>query len=177
MRKILSISVLSLFLFGCSTTVPVNYIPSPIMKGSGKVDVGDFSYEPADQGKVKQNQYQQATGSIGSMYMSEDAGSLLAGALKKELIASGFDVTNGSGVEITGNIKQFKYDWIGFVEVDFYLDVEYVVKKKGVVVFNEAISSHKAAPKTLSQDSEATRAAISSNITELLQKLRAQKIL
>ena len=177
MKKLFLVVFAALFLVGCSTTVPVNYVPSPIMKGTGKVDVGDFTYEPADQGKVKQNQYQQATGSIGAMYIPEDAGSLLAGALKKELVASGFDVTNDANIEIVGNIKQFKYDWIGFVEVDFYLDVEYTVIKKGSVVFKEIIKSHKAAPKTLAQDSEATRAAISSNITDLLQKLRSKKIL
>ncbi|WP_445115109.1 hypothetical protein [Acinetobacter sp. WZC-1] len=43
-------------LSGCSTTMPINYVASPTIKGQGDVGVGVFKYIPADKGLVKANE-------------------------------------------------------------------------------------------------------------------------
>lgn len=177
MRKLLLVGFLSSVVYGCSSTIPINYVASPVIRGNGDIAVGKFIYSPALAGVVKHNQYQSATVSLGTMYLSEDANKLIEGAIKKELIASGFNVDNKADIVITGDITRFLYDWVGVVEVDFYLDVNYTVTKNGSVVFKDVIKTHKASPKNINQDSEATRAVVSENISLLFESLRDRKIL
>ncbi|WP_445115108.1 hypothetical protein [Acinetobacter sp. WZC-1] len=110
--------------------------------------------------------------------MSDKADALLKSSLTKELIAAGFNPEQNAGIQISGNIQKFEYDWIGFIEVDFYLDVDYLVTKSGQTVYTNTIKTHVASPKAMGgTDSEAVRSAISSNIGDLFQDLRSKKIL
>lgn len=165
-----------LTLVGCST-VPVNYVASPSIRGTGAVTTGEFSYAPADRGEVRPNQYQSSTVSIGSMYLSENVSDLIKQALRKELIAAGFDPDDTSGVQISGVVEKFLYDWVGLFEMDMYLDVKYTVTSGGNLVYTGVIRTHKALPKAPAYDSEATRATISDNLTQLLLELRQRKII
>ncbi|MCJ0829251.1 hypothetical protein MN869_12440 [Acinetobacter sp. NIPH1876] len=180
MKKIFLTSLIGIVLLasGCSTTMPINYIASPSIRGQGDIGVGVFKYIPAEKGLVKQNEFQKPAAAIGSMYMSDKADVLLKSSLTKELIASGFNPNQDADLKISGDVQKFEYNWIGFVEVDFYLDVDYLVTKGGKTIYKNTIKTHKAAPKTAGgTDSEAVRSAISSNIGELLQALRDQKII
>lgn len=180
MKKLMiaGIAGFGLVLSGCSTTMPINYVASPTIKGQGAVSVGQFKYIPAARGLVESNEFQKASSAIGTMYMSDKADALLKSSLTKELIAAGFDPSDNADIKISGDIQQFKYDWIGFVEVDFYLDVDYTVIKNSQVIYKNTVKTHKASPKAMgATDSEAVRSAISSNIGDLLQDLRAKKIL
>lgn len=180
MKKILIVGVLGLglILSGCSTTMPINYVASPTIKGQGDVGVGVFKYLPAEKGLVKPNEFQKPSAAIGTMYMSDKADALLKSSLTKELIAAGFNPDQNADIQISGNVQKFEYDWIGFVEVDFYLDVDYLVTKNSQVIYKTTIKTHKASPKAMGgTDSEAVRSAISSNIGDLLQDLRSKNII
>lgn len=177
MKKIVLLGLMAL-LGGCSTTMPINYVASPSIRGQGDIAVGKFQYIPAQKGLVKKNEFQKPSAAIGTMYMSDNADALLKSSLTKELIAAGFNPNDNAEITINGDIKQFLYDWIGFVEVDFYLDVEYTVTKNDQVIYKKIIKTHKASPKAMGgTDSEAVRSAISTNIGELLQDLKSQKII
>ncbi len=162
-------------LSACSTTMPVNYIPSPVMRGGGQVSVGRFRYLPAERGLVAPDQFQKASATIGVIHMSDPAADLMRTAVLKELVAAGFAVGGASPV-IEGDIERFLYDWIGFVEVDFYLDVTFRIVRDGRVFFTYKASAHKRAPKTASQaqDPEAIRSAISQCINDFFLAARAQ---
>lgn len=180
MKKIIIVGLvgLGLVLSGCSTTMPINYVASPTIKGQGDIGVGVFKYIPADNGLVKPNEFQKPPAAIGTMYMSDKADALLKSSLTKELIAAGFNPDQNADIQISGDVQKFEYDWIGFVEVDFYLDVDYLVTKNNQVIYKNTIKTHKASPKAMGgTDSEAVRSAISSNIGDLLQDLRIKKIL
>ncbi|MFW1734216.1 hypothetical protein [Acinetobacter sp. ULE_I037] len=169
---------LGVVLSGCSTTMPINYVASPTIKGQGDIGVGVFKYIPADKGLVKANEFQKPAAALGTMYMSDKADALLKSSLTKELIAAGFNPERNAEIQISGNIQKFEYDWIGFIEVDFYLDVDYLVTKSGQTVYTNTIKTHVASPKAMGgTDSEAVRSAISSNIGDLFQDLRSKKIL
>ena len=180
MKKIILAGMIGFgfILSGCSTTMPINYIASPTIKGGGDVALGDFKYIPYEQGMVKANQFQKATAAIGTMYMSDNADTLLKSSLTKELIAAGFNPSQNANIKISGDVQKFLYNWIGLVEVDFYLDIDYKVIKDGQEVYHNTIRTHKASPKAMgATDSEAVRSAISSNIGELLQDLRGKEII
>ncbi len=169
MKKAL-MTIFALVLTACSTTTPVNYVAAPVQTfENSQVSVGEFDYAPAQRGEVKQNEFQRAKLAIGQLYISENVGDLIQTSLKKELIASGVKINNGSSVKITGTVEKFLFDWIGYVEVDFYLDVRYVITKNGKKVFDDVISTHQAAPKTTLNDPEMVRQAINKNITKLFE--------
>lgn len=161
---------------GCSTTLPVNYVASPSLKGSGTVAVGKFEYVAFENGDRDANQFQKVV-SIGEMYIDKDVSKLMAGALNKELIASGFTVENTGDLKISGDIDKFLYDWTGFTETDMYLDVTYKVTKSGKPVYSKSLKSHKALPKMPGFESEAIRGLLSDNIDQLFSDLRDENLL
>jgi uncharacterized lipoprotein YajG len=177
LKQICSISLLTLALFatGCST-LPVNYVPSASMRGNGNIKVGKFKYIPADKGQVKPAEFQKVGAAIGSISISEPVVDLMRSALRKELIASGFSVEPDAPITIEGDIHRFLYDWIGLLEVDFYLDIDFRVIKNGQVVLTYKANSHQKAPKTMAQDTEAIKAAISRCIDDLFLEARSKKI-
>jgi len=176
MKKIF-IVIMAFFLFGCSTTVPINYIPAPSMKGIGKVFVNNVIYQPFIDKKVKANEIQKAKGAIGTVYASENINDIVKKSFQKELIAAGYDLDNLANLQINLTIDKFLYDWIGFVEVDFYVDITYVVIKDGIEVMKFVTTEHQAAPKTMVSDSEAIRAAMSSSFNNFFIEARKNKIL
>lgn len=168
-----------LFISGCSTSIPVNYVPAPIIKGEGDITVGTVNYIPAIQGKVKQNQMQKATGAIGNIYTTVPVPEIVKKALQKELTAAGFTVNEASDTQIDISIDKFLYDWIGFVEVDFYTDMTFTVTKQGIEVAKYEVKAHQAAPKTpsMSTDSEAIKSTLSTAFTDFMLEMRNKKVL
>jgi len=160
-------TIFTLFLTACSTTYSVNYIPAASIKGSGQVTVGTVHYLPFDQGEVDANQFQKAPGAIGDSYTSEPIPKLIKTALHKELIAGGFSVEPNAEIVIEAAVTRFLYDWLGFSEVDFYLDIDFKILKDGTLLFTHKTSAHKKAPKTvMAQRTETIRAAISNCIDD-----------
>lgn len=177
MKKLLVSLPILLALVGCSTTIPVNYVPSPSIRGSGDIEVGKFTYIPYTKNEVKANQFQSASVAIGAMYLAENVSDLLEQSLTKELLAAGFSTDKVADLKISGEVNKFLYDWIGIVEMDLYLDVKYTISKNGNIIKTLDISSHKALPKTPGYDSEAIRSTIADNISKLLLELRKNKII
>lgn len=175
--RLFAIIVSALAVTGCSTTLPINYIPSASIRGAGPVEVGEFAYTPADQKKVDSDEFQKATGAIGYIHISQPVPELFRTALRKELVSGGYSVEKDAPVEITGDVTRFLYDWIGVVEVDFYVDVTFRLKKNGQEVLVYKASSHQKAPKTMAQDTEAVRAAISECIDQFFMEARSRKLL
>lgn len=176
MKKIIFV-LLAFSLFGCSTSLPVNYISAPSIKGTEKVSVNEVKYQPFINGKVKANEIQKAKGAIGTVYTSVNVDTLVRESFKKELIAAGYDLNNLPNLQINLTIDKFLYDWIGFVEVDFYLDITYTITKNGVEIMRFSTQEHQLAPKTMTSDSEAIKAAMSSSFTHFLLEARRNKIL
>jgi len=177
MKKLCLALPILLSLVGCSTTIPVNYVPSPSIKGSGNVEVGKFIYAPYERKQVKANQFQSVSVAIGAMYLSENVSDLVEQSLNKELLAAGFSTEPTTGLKISGTVDRLLFDWTGFTEMDMYLDVSYSISKNGNQINIKKISSHKALPKMPGYDSEAIRSTISDNISKLLIDLRKDKLL
>lgn len=168
--------LMSLVIAGCSTTLPVNYIPSASIKGSGSLSLSTFRYLPAEKGEVEPNEFQKAPSAIGTIYLSEPVIDILRSAMRKELILSGFAVEPGSDLIIEADIKRFLYDWVGFVEVDFYLDTTFRVLRGKELLLTYDASSHQKAPKMMTLDSEAVRAAIAKCFDDFFLEARSKKV-
>jgi uncharacterized lipoprotein YajG len=173
----LILATFALFAAGCTTSLPINYVPSASIRGEGPVSVGMFKYVPADQGSVGPDEFQKATGALGNIHLSQPVPDLFRTAVRKELVAGGYSVEPGAAVEVSGNVTRFLYDWIGIIEVDFYLDVTFTLRKNGETVLIYNTSSHQKAPKTMMQDTEAVRAAISDSIDQFFMEARSKKLL
>lgn len=174
---ILIIVFVSLLCAGCSTTLPVNYIPSSSIRGTGIISLANFKYLPAEKGEVKPNEFQKANAALGYIYLSEPVADIVRNAMRKELVMSGFTVESGSNLTIEADIEGFLYDWLGFVEVDFYLNVTFRILRDKELLLTYKSSSHQKAPKTMNQDTEAVRAAISQCFDNFLLEARSKKIL
>jgi len=172
-------SFLACLLSGCVSSIPINYIPAPTIRGVGIVTVGRFRYVPADQGRVTQDQFQQASKSIGTMHTTKPVAELIQVALTKHLIAAGYSPETDGALRIEGDVQRFLYDWVGFSEVDFYLDIDFRIIRDGVCVLEYKTSSHQKAPKTgsMAQDPEALRAAIAECFDDFLLAARRKKVL
>lgn len=177
MKKFLFICLIAFFVSGCSTSIPVNYIPAPVIRGNSDVNIGSVNYIPAIKGKIKENEFQKATGAIGSIYTTIPISSIIKNSFQKELLAAGFSVEDFADLNIDINIDKFLYDWRGIVEVDFYLDMTFTVTKNGINVFTYTSKTHQAAPKTMNSDSEAIKSVISAAFSDFLLSARKNHIL
>ena len=176
MRFFPALGVAVLLFTGCSTTIPVNYVASPVIRGQGNVKPGRITYIPALKGEVPANQFQKVI-SFGAIYLDDSVPNILQQALRKELVAAGFDPDGPENIVIHAGVQRFLFGWTGFVEMDMYLDVKYVVTQDGKIVYEDTIRTHKALPKVAGAESEAIKTTISANISELFTNLRSRKIL
>lgn len=173
---VIIIAFVSLLCIGCGTTLPVNYIPSSSIRGTGTISLTNFKYLPAEKGEVEPNEFQKADAALGYIYLSEPVADIMRNAMRKELVMSGFTVESGSNLIIEADIERFLYDWIGFIEVDFYLDTTFRILRDKELLLKYKSSSHQKAPKTMNQDTEAVRAAISQCFDNFLLEARTKKI-
>lgn len=132
---------------------------------------------PFENGEVATDQFQEASAAIGDMHLSDPVSKIINTALRKELIAGGFTIEPGASLVIEADVVRFLYDWIGFVEVDFYLDIDFKLIKNGSPILIHRSSSHQKAPKTTAQDAEAIRAAISECIDDFFMDAHEKKLM
>lgn len=171
MRTIFT-TVAVLLLSACSTTLPLNYIPSTSVRGDANVTTASFRYVPAENGEVAPNQFQKNSASIGQIYTGTDIATFVETSLKKELSYAGFKLDGSNPLIISGDVTHFYYGWLGFTEVDFEIKIEFTITKEGAEVFKYTALSHQKAPKTMAQDPEAIRAALSACIDDFLTQAR-----
>jgi uncharacterized lipoprotein len=131
-----------LALSGCVNTVPVSYAPSSTLTASGAVDVGDFKYLPAAEGKVKPNQLKNTA--VGGIHLDQDISVFYRNAVFTELRFVGVKVASDN-VRLIGEIKEFLVDDLGY-SVDWTVDVRYIVTNKttGAVLYDsEKVTKNK----------------------------------
>jgi hypothetical protein len=150
-----------------------------MLRGSSQVQAGVFRYIPSEKGLVASDQFQKASGAIGEMHTPKPVSELIKAALTKHLVAAGFSNDVAGGLVVDGEIQKFLYDWIGFSEVNFYLDIDFRIKSGDSVIFEYKARAHQKAPKTaaMAQDPEAVKAAIAECFDSLLSEARAKKVL
>lgn len=174
MKLNLLIYFLVSFLMGCSSTLPVNYAPSNISRGSGIVDVKQFVYAAARDRGLAQNEPEEK--GLGTIYLSPDIPTLISDAVRKELRLSGYELdTNASNV-IGGVIENFSYDWVGLSTQSIDIKINFQVDSNGRRL-SKIISSHKEAPKAPGYETEAIKAAISDCIQRFLNEVHKERIL
>lgn len=177
MKRTFLLLLVTFCISGCTSTVPVNYLPSTSISGDERVAVDEFTYIPAEEKKVSKNQFQKATPSIGQMYVNNDVKSIVEMAVRKELAYAGYNVDTDSSTRIDADITRFYYDWVGFSEVDFEVGITFYLKKNGNLELKHDSFSHIKAPKTLTNDPEAVRSAISQCIDDFLFEAKERALL
>lgn len=119
--------IIVLLVSGCAGTIPVTYVPQNFVRYSGQTDVGTFSYEPSDKGKVQPNQIQNTA--VGSVYIGANIADLVQRATALELEKTGFTIGQGHPIQVSGNVLEFKADDLGFSVIWTY-SIRYKLTRK-----------------------------------------------
>lgn len=164
-----------LFLAGCTATLPVNYAPSNLTRGSGAVAVDQFVYAAARDGKFPANQPEER--GLGTILLGQDISSLFSDAVRKELRFSGYDLSTGASVTVGGVIDRFSYDWVGLATQRVDVSVSFKVHRAGKEVYSRTITSHKEIPKAPGYETEAIKSAMSDCIQQFLGDAHAKHVL
>jgi hypothetical protein len=130
---IAALAVLGAMLSGCvADTIPIEYTPSSTLSASGAVKVGDFTYLPAIQGKMKPNQIHNTA--LGTILLDKNVDVFFHNAVFTELRFVGVKVGTGDRT-LSGEIREFLIDDLGY-SVDWTIDVDYkVTDASGAVVY------------------------------------------
>lgn len=116
-----------LFLYGCAGTLPVTYVPQNFARYHGNIDIGRFTYEPADQGLVKPNQIQNTA--LGQIYIGANVSDFVQRATAAELEKTGFNISDQNPIQLTGEVLEFKADDLGY-SVDWSYSIRYILTRK-----------------------------------------------
>lgn len=140
MKKMLSVILATLFLSGCSATLPTAYSgiyqPRNYTLLEGNVLLGNFTYLPAQQGRLKDSQVENTA--IGTLYLDKSIGDLAKEITAAELKHSGVTVGKGN-IAILGDVKKLKLDDLGY-SVDFSYTINYKITKNNSIIFSKDYS-------------------------------------
>lgn len=120
--------LVTIFMTGCSGTLPVsNYIAQNYVRYQGKTDIGKFTYEPSEQGKVKSNQIQNTA--VGAIYLASNVADLVQRATALELEKTGFLLGEQNPLQISGTVLEFKANDLGY-SVRWSYSIRYKITRK-----------------------------------------------
>lgn len=135
-------------LCACTISLPLNYAPSNLTRGSGGLQVQRFAYPPAEKGEVAPNEMQKKHPSIGTRLLQRDVGDFVADALRKELSLSGYTLSSDSSRVVSGSVDRFYIDWVGFSTIDVEVALTFSVHSGSSSLFTATYKSHQQAPKS-----------------------------
>lgn len=138
--KIFASVCLFLFLGACSATLPVEYTPQTYLSVKpGKVSIGNFSYVPYEEGKVKANQIQNSA--VGSIYIATEVANFVKRATALEFERAGITLDDDAPVRIDADIEKLRAGDLGYsVQWNYTIVYRFVEKKSGNVVFERSYS-------------------------------------
>lgn len=140
MKKKLSVILMALALTGCSATLPTTYSgtyqPRNYTILEGSVLLGNFTYLPAKQGRLRDSQVENTA--IGTIYLDKSVAELAKEITAAELKHSGLTVGKGD-VTILGDVKELKLDDLGY-SVDFSYTINYKIAKNNNIIFSKDYS-------------------------------------
>ncbi len=167
MKRILIMILPILIMAGCEPTpMSLNYSPSSILTAKGNVEVGDFTYQPAINKKVKPNQIRNTA--IGCVIFEKNIDQIIKESIFKELRFVGI-TPQSDNLVLRGDIVEFLIDDLGF-SVKWTLEIEYRItdKSKNVEVYKSVKAIHKKTDK-FSNPFGTLHEVIKLNIEELIK--------
>ena len=139
-KIVFSAALTALLVTGCAGTIPVNsYTPQNFVRIDGEAKVGEFSYQPALEGKVADNQVQNTA--IGKIFLPSKISDLVQRATALELEKTGIALGSGN-IEVSGSVVEFKADDLGY-SVDWTYSVRYMItdKTSGNTIVNKIFTA------------------------------------
>jgi uncharacterized lipoprotein len=164
--KPLCFFVISLFIYGCATPpIALNYSPSSLLTTSGNINIGNFKYQPFIKKQVEENEIRNTA--AGYFKIEMPVATLISNALKLEFKFMGTKLDTKSNKELTGEIRNFLLDDLGF-SVDVTLAVNYIFKVNDKPCFEKEFITQKNAAK-FSNPTGLVSETIKNNIESLVQ--------
>jgi hypothetical protein len=133
----------TMLLLGCPRVLYLDYHPSGTLKGKGPIRVDTFSYAGHPTGLMKQKELQSSSRDPEALYLSQNIGDFLAGALKKELVLAGFDLRTDSPRTVSGTIEQFFLDYVDQQDQRFIIQTTFQIERKDAPTFTTSCRSER----------------------------------
>lgn len=137
MKKLFLLLIASV-LTACSAQAPItNYTPQDVTGGvkyQGNANIGQFTYAPFEQGIVRSNQIQNTA--VGNIYLGTDIADFVQKATLIELERAGIK-QNNTNVTVTGRIKEFKADDLGYsVDWSYIINYKLIDSKTSAILLD-----------------------------------------
>lgn len=171
------LSLLILLTTGCAQVLDLDYRPSHFLQGQGEIDVAPFHYLPSESGEVRPKQVQLNPKAVGSVYLTQDISAFFTDAMKREVVAAGYQLVPGKGPTVAGTIKRFYLDWVITSEMTFDMSVNYTVLSGEQILYEDTVACRSTKGKALMNDSLVVQEATRQCIVKFLQNAQEAKVL
>jgi uncharacterized lipoprotein len=145
--------------------MPINYAPSSVLSATGSVSVMPFTYLPAQNGRVKQNQIRNTA--MGTLLFEQNIDTIIKEAVFKELRFVGVK-TDSPNIKLSGEVQEFLIDDLGY-SVDWTLRVRYVVTKNDGTLSYDSLKNIQKRTSKFANVFGALNEIIKANIEELIK--------
>ena len=169
--------LISWLIAGCPRVISLDYAPSNLLKGHGRLQVATFDYRSPEQGIERPKQMQADAEELEVFYLSQNIGEFFTNALKSELGHSGYEVATTENVVIAGTVARFYFDYEGPDGQAFEIQVSYTVRRGGAVAYSYVCQSRQERSTALSTSGLVIKAGIKDCIERFIQGVQDAKVL
>ena len=168
--------LLILLIAGCAKILSLDYHPSHSLQGQGHIDVTSFHYLPSELGEVRPKQVQLNPKAFGSVYLTQDISAFFTDAVKREVVAAGYQLSPDKRRTVTGTIKRFYLDWVDTSEMTFDMTISYAVLSGDQILYENTVACRSSRGKALANDSVVVQEATRQCIVKFLQNAQEAKL-
>ena len=170
MKRIGCVVLIPMMLAGCGRLISIEYEAANVVKGEGVVRVIPFTYEPFELHRVRPRQVETHPEAKSELYMVDQVGGFFANALRKELLKSGYTLSDVAERVLSGTLTKFYLDWTSdHMDRSFQLGVDYLVSRKEEPVFRWQCASVQQGPNQMGRDGPLIRKGIADCMQRFLE--------
>ena len=167
-----------LVLAGCGRLVSIDYEATNNVKGEGVLRVSPFKYEPSDMHRVRPHQVETHPDAKTELLLVEEVGAFFSNAVKKELLKSGYTLSDSSDRVLSGTLTRFYLDWSSDqMDRSFQLGVDYTVSRNNEALFTWRCSSVQKGPNQMGRDGPLIRKGIADCAQRFLEAAQQAHVL
>lgn len=172
------IVLIPMVLAGCGRLLSIDYEATNVVKGEGMVRVNSFRYEPFETHRVRPRQVETHPEAKSELFMVDEVGGFFAQALRKELLKSGYMLSESSDRVLSGTLRRFYLDWSSDQRNrSFQLGVDYTVSRKEGAAFTWQCSSAQQGPNQMGNDGPLIRKGIADCMQRFLEAAQQAHVL
>ncbi len=145
MKNLIYICLIIFALSGCTRSIPIDTYSSGdytslIRYDKGSVNLGQFTYEPYESGKLSSNQI--SAPSIGTYFLDTDISDLVKKVTSVELKRNGIQLNN-SDITLVGKVKDISIQIDSDVRLAYKINYQLINYKNNSILLDKNYSSNR----------------------------------